>query len=85
MSNQGTNQSGGPEQESIFCLSKNTAIVDGDSSYNRRHGKGHFKGESYPFEALVDFMPQSDVELESVGNNTIQGVFIGYRVNAGGL
>ena len=42
------------------CFSKNIAMEDGDSSYNRRHGKGHFKGESIPFGASVDFMPQSE-------------------------
>jgi hypothetical protein len=54
--------------------------VDGDSSYNRRHGNGHFKGESYIFGALVDCMPQTDMKLESIGNKKIQGVFIGYIV-----
>ncbi len=69
----------------LRALSKNMAIVDGDSGYNRRHGKEHLKGEIYPIGALVDFMLQNDVKLESIGNKTIQGVFIGYHVRAGGL
>ena len=63
----GTTQSGGPEQESMLCFSKDIAIVDGDSSYNLRHGKGLFDGDCYPAGALDDFMPQSDVKLESIG------------------
>ena len=39
--------------------------------------KDIFKGESYPFGALVDFMPQNDMKLEPMANKTIQGVFIG--------
>ena len=38
-----------PRAEECFCFSGNIASVDGDSSYNRRHGKGYFKCESYPF------------------------------------
>ncbi len=30
-------------------------------------------------------MPHSDMKLEPTGNRTIQGVFIGYHVHAGGL
>ena len=32
-----------------FCSSKNFALVDGDSSYDRRHGEGRFKGERMLF------------------------------------
>ena len=38
-----------------------------------------------PFGALVDFMPQSDMKLESMGTSTILGVFVGYHVHARGL
>ena len=38
-----------------------------------------------PFGALVDFMPQSDTKVESMGSKTIPGVFIGYHVHPGGL
>ena len=63
-----------------FCTSKNIAMIDGDSSYSRRHGKGHFKGLSIPFGALVDFMPQNDLNIESFGSKTIQGIFPGYHI-----
>jgi hypothetical protein len=72
----------GPRLESTIVF---ISIVDGDSSYNRRHKTGHFKGEPFPFGALVDFMPQNDTRMESMGAKTIVGVFIGYHVHAGGL
>ena len=68
-----------------LSLSTNIAIADGDSAYNRRHKQGRFKGESVPFGALVDFMPQPDFKVVSMGAKTIPGVFIGYHVHAGGL
>ena len=60
-------------------------MVDGDSCCNRRHGKGHFKGLCIPFGALVDFMPQNDIKIESFGSTTIQGIFLGYHIQPGGL
>ena len=75
----------GQKLESTFVFSNNIAIVDGDSCYNRRHRLGRFKGQQIPFGALVDFMPQNDVKVESMGPKTIPGVFIGYHVHAGGL
>ncbi len=74
-----------PEAGQHYCSSTNIAIIDGDSAYNRRHKAGHFKGQSFPFGALVDFMPQNDTRVESMGAKTIPGVFIGYHVHAGGL
>ncbi len=68
-----------------YCFSTNIAIIDGDSSYNRRHKIGHFKGQQIPFGALVDFMPQPDTKVASMGAKTIPGIFLGYHVHAGGL
>ena len=66
-------------------FSTNIAIINGDSSYNRRHKKGHFKGDSIPFGALVDFMPQPETRVDSMGAKTIPGVFVGYHIQPGGL
>ena len=74
-----------PEARQHFCSSANIAITDGDSAYNRRHKAGQFKGQSFPFGALVDFMPQNDTWVESMGAKTIAGVFLGYHVHAGGF
>ena len=60
-------------------------MIDGDSCYNRRRRKGHFKGLNIPFGALVDFMPHSDIKIESFGGKTIQGIFLGYHIQPGGL
>ena len=30
-------------------------------------------------------MPQSDMKSESIGNKTIQGIFVAYHVHAGGF
>ena len=68
-----------------FCFACNIALVDGDSAYNKRHKTGHFKGFQFPFGALVDFMPQPDTRVESIGAKTIQGVFVGYHIHPGGL
>ena len=32
-----------------FCHSSNIEVIDGESAWNRRHGKGHFKGPRIPF------------------------------------
>ena len=44
-----------PEAGQHSCCSANIAIIDGDSAYNRRRKAGHFKGQSFPFGALVAF------------------------------
>ena len=74
-----------PEAGEHYCFSVNIALVDGDSSYHRRHKNCHFKGAQFPFGAMVDFMPQPDTKVVSMGAKTIPGVFIGYRIQPGGL
>ena len=66
-----------PDASEHFCFSKNAALVDGGSSYNRRHGRCHFKGERIPFGAFVDFMPQPYTKLDAMGGGTMPGVFVG--------
>jgi hypothetical protein len=67
-----------------YSFSHNTAVVDGDSAYNRRHGKGHFTGPSVPFGSLVNFMPQPDVKLDAFESKAQLGIFVGYHVLPGG-
>ena len=74
-----------PEAGEHYCFSTNIASINGDSSYNRRHNKDHFKGDSIPFGALVDFMPQPETRVDSMGAKTIPGVFVGYHIQPGGL
>jgi len=40
-----------------FCMASNIAIVDNESSWQRRHGGGAFKGLRVPFGCLIDFKP----------------------------
>ena len=39
--------------------------VDGDSPYNKEHGRCEFKGERIPFGALVDFAPPPDTKIDA--------------------
>ena len=74
-----------PDAGEHFCFSRNVALVDGDSSYTRRHGRCHFKGERIPSGAFVDFMPQPDTKLDAIGGRTMPGVFVGCHTHAGGI
>ena len=60
-----------PDAGEHFCFSKTVTLVDGDFSNDRRHGRGHFKGERIPFGAFVDFMPQPDTKLDGMGGRTM--------------
>ena len=72
-----------------FSFSYNIAkrLDDGeDSSWNKRHGQGQFKGQLIPFGALVDFVPQPDVaeHQPKFDAATVPGVFLGYILRPGG-
>ena len=41
----------------------NIRVVDGDSAWNRRYGKGHFRGPSIPFGAKVQCVLPKKVQL----------------------
>ena len=61
-------------------------IIDKDSSWNRRFGKGHFTGVEIPFGALVHYMPPKP-ELARLGEfdaPTLPGLFLGYKFMPGG-
>ncbi len=72
-----------PSAGEHFCFANNIAIVNGDSAWSKLHKKGRFKGMQIPYGALVDFMPQPDVKVASMGPKTIPVIFIGYHVNPG--
>ena len=70
----------------FFCFMHNTAMRDGDSPWNLRHGSGHFVGPRMPFGCLVDFLPKPDSikampKFEPWAN---QGIPVGYRLQPGG-
>ena len=69
-----------------WCFMDNTEIRNGESSWNLRHGEGHFAGKRYPFGCLVGFLPppktvQAMPKFEPRAN---QGILVGYRLHPGG-
>ncbi len=82
--NRVSNPGGGAGKGNHF-VSRNIAMIEGDSCYHRRHEKGRFKGLQTPCGALVEFMPQNDMNIESIGSKTLQEIFLGYHVQSGGL
>ena len=70
-----------------YCHAQNIDIVDGDSSWNKRHDLGQWSGPSIPFGCLVDFKPQKDAaKLMPKGvPDTVPGIFLGYKLLPGGL
>jgi hypothetical protein len=68
------------------CLAGNFAIIDGESSYMRRHEKSHFKGIQAPYGALIHFLPPKTLKekMPAFGPNAVEGVFIGWHMHPGG-
>ena len=62
----------------------NIKMVDGDSSWNMRHRRGHFKGTHIPFGCAVDFIPNNTNNkyraLSKWRPNAIPGIFMGYKL-----
>jgi hypothetical protein len=70
-----------------FCFAHTVELVDGDSPYNRRHGKGHYKGLKIPFfGAQVSSMPQPETlkKRAAFEAKAMWGIFVGYHVAPGG-
>jgi len=68
-----------------YTAFKNIAIVDGDSSYNRRHKNGHFPGENFSFGSRVDFLPTPGTKRDGFDEKTMVGLFVGYHFLPGGI
>ena len=75
-----------------WCFATNTAIENGESSWQLRHGKGHFSGLRLPFGCLVDFKPSAvkpgkrgrQVPHPKFAPVAEPGVFMGYHILPGG-
>ena len=74
-----------------FCFARNIDCGSGDSAWNRRHKKGHFKGPIIRFGARVDFLPSPTTKQKESKKGRIKyapasrvGVFLGYRIMCGG-
>ena len=44
------------------CLAENFIVRNGESCYQKRHTKGHFKGALVPFGARVDFLAPKNLQ-----------------------
>ena len=75
-----------PFAAAAFCFGVNTGIINGDSPWNRRFKKGHFRGKLIPFGSLVEYRPPQPVVAAQgkLGARAIPGVCLGYRVHPGG-
>ena len=62
-----------------YSFVKNIAVVDGDSSYNRKHKNGHFPGESFSFGSQVDFLPTPGTKREGFDEKTMERLLVGYH------
>ena len=74
-----------PYASICFCHSMNTAVVDGDSAYNKSHGVA-FDGFSIPYGCLVYFRPPNKVlkKAAKFGTTSMPGISIGYAQHVGG-
>jgi len=68
------------------CFARNIKVVDGDSSYNKRHKAGHCKALQIPFGACVEFLPVANPndKNKTFEAKTRVGLFVGYHVQPGG-
>ena len=74
-----------PLAAKCFCFNFNTEVVNGESSWNNRHQKGHFSKLRLPFGCRVDFMQQKkylDDQLKGLPK-AIPGIFLGYVIQPG--
>jgi hypothetical protein len=70
----------------FWCFAKNIAMINGDSAWNKRHGKGHFTGPKWPFGCRVSFMPTPSKlkELPKGSPRMLVGLLVGYNLQPGG-
>ena len=68
-----------------WCLMRNTAYSNGDTPWNKRHGKGHFSGQRIPFGSLIDFLPPKPMReaLPKFAKRTMPGILLGYHLLSG--
>ncbi len=76
-----------PLASGYFCHMLNIQLVDGDSCWNKRHGKGEVKGKRIPFECAIDFLPNKTKTKWRTRNKwsstSVLGIFMGYKLLPG--
>ena len=72
-----------------FCFLKNVHdLLDGDETAFQRRFKAKSYGPVIPFGAQVTYKPitpQDIARLPKFGSNTLDGIFVGYAQQAGGV
>ena len=65
----------------FFCFARNVNVVDGDSSYHRRHKTGNCKALKVPFGHMVGFLPVSNPNDKNFtfDKKTRTGLMVGYH------
>ena len=68
-------------------MAYNIAVIDGESSWQRRHGATNaFKGLKLPFGCLIDFKPSPTrgKATPKFAPKAVPGIFLGYHLLPGG-
>ncbi len=67
-----------------YCMARNTAVVDGESAWQKRHGE-HFRGKRIPFGAKVRYLPEGIPAEERAKFNPrmSDGIFAGWELQDG--
>ena len=66
-----------------FCCARMCEVVDGDSSDNKLHKRGHFTGIRIPFGAIIEFLPIRKEHKHPGKQKTRYGIFLGYHMQPG--
>ena len=71
----------------FWCFMSNVRVVDGESAWNKRHGKGHFGKPLIPFGARVNFLPRPDTvrAMPKFEPRSQPGILVGYRLHRGAI
>ena len=72
-----------------YTFARRSNMVDGDSTYNKRHAQGHCKAKRIMFGQLVDYLPtpspKETKRSKDFVNRTRTGLFVGYHIQPGCL
>ena len=68
-----------------WCFVHNTEVVDGESPWNRRHGKGNYEGLLLAWGQTVGYLPDPDIvkALPKFEPRGQVGVLMGYYLQPG--
>ena len=69
-----------------FCMASNIAVINDNSSWQRRHGNGAFSGLRILFGCLIDFKPSptKGKATPKFAPKAVPGIFLGYHLLPGG-